>query len=435
MHRLLQRDCRACDKLWKIYWWGGHHDEALIRLLEMHPSLLQLPDELPGTRVTPGRGFLKGSEKFPSGWLADFKELPVESLHTYGPQSLDTLVDVPTHVERMGQREVFEGSRLLLRRGVPAGGKLTIRHETRPYCFRHSVLGFRLEGFEEWQEKIILGVYWSSLSRYYLFMTLGSWGMWHDELQLETSRGLPIVLPTSRELQKRITSVVTELQNLAVPPRAGELFEGPTQRRVPALERQLDDAVFDLYGLDDPQRDLIREMCSLGLDLLYQGDESAAVKSVGALPRSWGTYADVARANSGLGAYLQTFLRAWNSELEPDGELAWRILSPPSGAPLVAVHFTTRFKNEPVTAPSDTDAQAWANVLEKLDRDTRVPVGKSAVFVNTFFRLVSTKSREMLFVKRNEARFWTRTAAREDAEAALVQLSHEEKSWTRRSHE
>jgi hypothetical protein len=32
----------------------------------------------------------------------------------------------------------------------------------------------------------------------------------------------------------------------------------------------------------------------------------------------------------------------------------------------------------------------------------------------------------MVFIKRNEARFWTRTAAREDAEAAMVRLMQDE---------
>ena len=75
-----------------------------------------------------------------------------------------------------------------------------------------------------------------------------------------------------------------------------------------------------------------------------------------------------------------------------------------------------------MTAPSDTDAEAWANVLEKLEEDTRIPAGSSAIFIDTFFRVIG--EREMLFIKRNEARFWTRTAAREDAEAAMVVLMH-----------
>jgi len=31
MHWLSQRECLADDRLWKIYWWGGHRDEAIIK--------------------------------------------------------------------------------------------------------------------------------------------------------------------------------------------------------------------------------------------------------------------------------------------------------------------------------------------------------------------------------------------------------------------
>jgi hypothetical protein len=42
------------------------------------------------------------------------------------------------------------------------------------------------------------------------------------------------------------------------------------------------------------------------------------------------------------------------------------------------------------------------------------------MFIDTFFRYVS--DREILFIKRNERRFWTCTAAREDAESSLTHL-------------
>src|SRR3984893_11567404 len=48
----------------------------------------------------------------------------------------------------------------------------------------------------------------------------------------------------------------------------------------------------------------------------------------------------------------------------------------------------------------------------------------SRIFIDTFFRHVGNQ--EILFIKRNEQRFWTRTAAREDAESTLTHLMHQE---------
>ena len=431
MHRLLQRDCRECDKLWKIYWWGGHLDEALIREIQRFPELTRLPRGSDGTNIILGEGFKEANKANPADWLQKYRELPIKALRKYGPLSRKELKDVPEQVERLGVRAVYEGHRLLIRRGIPKGGELTARFESRPFCFRHSIIGVRLAGFEPWQEKVILGVFWSSLFRYYLFLTAGSWGMWHDELQVESIGSLPICLPKTPSEGERLVRIVEELQRLDIQLDGLELAGLVTRRRLLQLERALDDAVFELYALNEWERTLVSEMCSLGLDLFYRNHESHAAKPLGSLPRSWGTCADVAQADSGLGAYLQTFLQVWNAELGPDGELGWRVLSPPSGAPLLAVSFTTRFKKEPVTPPSDTDAEGWANLLEKLEKDTRIPAGGSAVFIDTFFRVIG--EREMLFVKRNEARFWTRTAAREDAEAALVQLMHQEEAWSGKS--
>jgi hypothetical protein len=418
MHYLKQGDCLAYEKLWKIYWWGGHGDELLIRSLELHAPLLKLHEKFPAVRVRPGRGFLEGDKHLDCEWLGDFNELPVASIQTYGIQSIKSLPNVPKQVERRGQREVFEGSRILLRRGVPSGGKLTVRYEDQAYCFRHSILGFRLDGFESWQEKIITGIYWSALSRYYFFATLGSWGMWHDELQVETAGQLPIAFPITSKLRNRIVSIVNELQLVDPTSNVGELFGLKAQHRISQLEDELNEAIYDLYELNSAERDLINDMCKTGLDFYYKNHKSNAVQPVICPDKAFGTIADVRQAETDLAVYIRILLEWWNTEISKDGEFAWRILSPSSTAPVLAVVFESRYKQN-ATAPFDTsDQEAWNNVLKTLAKHARVPVGSSQIFTDTFFRVVT--DREMLFVKRNERRFWTKTAAREDAEAAMV---------------
>jgi hypothetical protein len=426
MHWLSQRDCIANEKLWKIYWWGGHHDEALIRRLDAYIRLGRIGDPALGTKVTCRQGFTESiRDKKPSPkWFRKYRELPADNLVSYGPFDENWLVPVPKAVKRTGSKIVYRGTRLLIGRGV-GGSQITARLETLPFCFRNSINALRLEGFQAWQEETLLGICWSSLTKYYFFMTLGSW-LWHDEVHRENAVELPICFPTEARLRDRIVQVVEGLRNLDLCPGGLTLAGLDAQRRLPRLERELDDAIFDLYELSESERNLVRDMCSVGLDLFYRNYASDAAKPVVLPPRLWGTCKDVALIQSGLGAYVRTFLQVWNTELEPDGELAWRVLSPPSGAPLLAVSFATRFKKEPVTAPSDADTEAWANVLEKLKKDTRVPVGSSAVFIDTFFRVIG--EREMLFIKRNETRFWTRTAAREDAEAAMVVLMQKEQA-------
>lgn len=420
MHWLSQRDCLENEKLWKIYWWGGHRDERLVRAIDQYPALADLPEHLPRTEVLSGRGFQEANRKLDADWLQNYKELRPQALQRYGPTDTKQLQPVPPKVERRGVEEVYTDHRLLVGRGIKADGFITSRFETKKYCFRNSIHGVRLKGLQAWQEAVITAVFWSSLARYYYFATIGSWGFWHDEIHLEHVQDMPISFPENAELRERIVKIVTQLQTLDIGPDDFPLGSVQALARLPELERQLDDAVFDLYKLSPGERDLIREMCDIGLDLFYKKENSEALRTVVRPKHDVGTIANLTKANDGLSSYLRTFVKIWNAELDTDAEFHWRVLSPPSGAPLIAVSFSAHYKDDAVSQLSDDEAQAWREMLATLDRVSLSPIERSRIFIDSFFRYVSDS--EILFIKRNERRFWTRTAAREDAESALTFL-------------
>lgn len=420
MHWLSQRDCLANEQLWKIYWWGGHRDQALVQALQVHVAMVKLPQQWPQLQLEFGQGFKEANRENEADWLANYRELPATKLRDHGPFDPKALIDVPSKVERRGVEAVYSGHRLLVGRGIKSGGHITVRLETKKYCFRNSIHGVRLKGFETWQEAVIVAVFRSSLARYFYWMTSGSWGFWHYEIHLEDVERMPISFPKTQTLRNRIVRFVEELQNLDLEPEALELAGAAAQARLPVLEKELDEAVFDLYGLNRAERDLVQEMCSLGLDLFYNRQESAAVASVDVPETTTGSFADVARSKDGLGAYLRTFLEIWNEELAPEGEFFWQVLSPPTGAPLLGVKFTTRYKRSSSPTPKSRNSEDWHSLLKRLAADTLVPAGSAGILVDTFYRYVG--DREIVILKRNERRFWTRTAAREDAEATMLKL-------------
>ena len=190
------------------------------------------------------------------------------------------------------------------------------------------------------------------------------------------------------------------------------------EQEILQLERELDDAIFDLYDLNTAERDLIRDMCDVGMDFLYSGKSSSAVKPVVVPPKSSGVEADVSGAQSGMGAYLKTFLQIWNQNLDTDAELSWHLLSPDVQAPLLAVLFSAQAKSKPLV-PSDPNNN-WTKVLAILDKSSFQTAGSRQIYTDSFVRLVNEED-EILLIKRNEVRFWTRSAAREDAEATQLQ--------------
>ena len=232
---------------------------------------------------------------------------------------------------------------------------------------------------------------------------------------------MPIRFPADAGLRDRIARVVKKLQNLVLDPDGLALGGAVAFGKVRELERELDTAIFDLYQLNTAERDLVYELCTIGLDLFYRSGSSEALAEVARPERSVGTLIDVSDANAGLAAYLRVFLESWKRELGADGELVWRVVSPPSRAPLLAVSFGIHDNKAPL--PSRGDQEEWGNVLAKIERESIVPADGSRIFVDTFFRYVG--DRELLFVKRNEQRFWSRTAAREDVGSTLAYLMNQ----------
>jgi len=408
MHWLSQKSCVERESLWKTYWWGGRRDDGLIRSLERFPPLSSLADDEPEKSISSGRGFEKSGEN-QSDWLAQYLEFPVRNFTRYGNVQKSDLRSVPRSVYRRGCREIYEGHRLLLKRGIGKDGLIVSRLETEEYCFRNSIQGFRICGFRSWEEKLIIAVLWSSLARYYFWLTAGSWGMWHDELHLHIVSNLPMALDCAEETKKEIVETVERLQQQE-PVLDGEL-EG--------LERRLDQLVFDLYQLTAADRDLIRNMCQLGIDFFYNRGNSIAVDRV-VLPKELaGTAERLPRCQSeGILGYLQVFLEIWNTDLAPEAELSWKLISGGSSAPILALLFSVMPPDDHVEISGDQDA--WDKVLTRLANASYVPIdGRQTLYSDTFIRSVGEN--EILIIKRDELRHWSRSSALEDADATIAQ--------------
>lgn len=426
MHRLSQADCRRHEDLWKLFWWGGRRDEGLIRDLERFPGLAQISSSDPGKSIVTGVGYVKGKkDRKPSEWLSEYEELKAKDLHRYGPLPTN-LGSPPDMVRRKGRREIYEGLRILMTRGRGSGqGQLDVRLVEQPLCFTHSIIGCRLNGFSTSEARCIVGFYLSSLATYYLWLTSGSWGMWHDETLVGAFSAFPIGSSLNEGPCLRIESIVRKLESIG--PKAetddlefrllGDHAEGS---EIQCLEYELDEAVFDLYELNEADRDLVRDMCRYGLDFFYRRDKSIAIEPVSIPQPSYGLIKDLPVDRSeGMSGYLQVFLSQWNADLEPDGELAWEVIEGPFGSSVVAVVFSTVEKGGARSPVEKFSPQAWSDVLSRISKRSLVPVGSSqSIYTDTFVRAVS--EHEILIIKRNEARHWTRSMAREDADATVA---------------
>jgi hypothetical protein len=419
------------ETLWKIYWWGGHRDEALIRRLRLGPSFRQVVDP-DGERMRVG--FQEASRKDAAGWLRQFKEFPTVAFERYGPLPKDQFIKPPTRVHRRRERIIYEGPRLLIKRGIDqhqgAGGQIVARFETEPFCFRDSIHCAPLTEFGEDKAKVLLAILWSSLTRYYLFLTSGTWGLWHDEVKKDVLYNLPVRFPNTAPLTKKLVQAVDALRELSEEADVGLPFNGhglekaERDRRIRELEANLDEAVFELFELTEEERERVEEVCSIGLDLFYRGMKSTAVKPLDwpdMLPKS-GRRQDLSNdqaARNDICRYLTTFIDLWEPQLQEQGGLfRWRVVLPQGSSTMLATILQTEEAKNPLAEPTTTDEQAWGELLHRLDDSTRQPIRARRVYIDGLIRIVTDE--DIVIIKRNERRLWTVSVARDDAEATML---------------
>jgi hypothetical protein len=415
-----QSDIQNRDYLWKTYWWGNHRDAALLSLLE---AGARFQDVLREGDAKPQYGFQHG-RKPPSDVLRNLPALNSKRLQFYGPLKEEWFEKPPTGIGRQPDERLYQDQRILVVRGIKAGYGAYARLEDQRFSFRHTIYCIPLPGIPTWQAKLILGVFWSSLGRYRMFMTAGRWGAWYDETVPWDILSMPIRIDA--EQSERDLAVITAVDAIREHEFSANMFlsDGNSSNElIPPIEllQRLDNAVLDLFGLGDAERDLINDFIHSTFELFSHGAAAKALNPVTSnLRSSTGTINSLRSLEDRydeIGSYILTFLEIWNREFEPEGELNWRVVRP-AGVPMIASVFTTQLRDTLPTEHAESDQQIWKQTLEKCEAALRQPVSQR-IYIEGMIRVVTDTF--IIIIKRDERRLWTRSMAREDAEATLLQ--------------
>jgi len=433
-----QSSLQAHDYLWKAYAWGGHYDAALLSRLDLEPQLGDLLPRDPG----PGWGYQWGDKK-PSRSLRELRSL--QAVRPWGPIRPEWLEPSPTGVKRRPDERRYDGSRLLVSSFVKAGFGPYVRLEEEPLSFRHTIYCIPLNGVESWEAKVMLGTLLSSLGRYRLFMLSAGWGVWKDKLNADDLQRIPVRLIPKHPATDRLIEAVDALR-AAEPPGDSELdglwgqslareqrpapgrtapatlweeqttVAGQTLSATEALE-DINDAIAELFELSPAERDLVSDF---GLRL-EQARRRKPPPSPPLPRRRFGRAKDLSRDDpSPFERYLATFLTQWNHELKPHhGELNWR-LQGDERLSVVAAIFETQERGAAARREAEAPVEGWRHALDRLGSGLLdAEELRHRLYRDCMLRAVSDTA--IVIVKRNEERLWTATAAREDAEATLMQ--------------
>ncbi|HAO20087.1 MAG TPA: hypothetical protein DCQ37_06095, partial [Desulfobacteraceae bacterium] len=168
-------------------------------------------------------------------------------------------------------------------------------------------------------------------------------------------------------------------------------------------EAKLDEAVFKLYGLSEEQKDLIRDCCEVTLPFFYQPfDSIGAMSAVSDNDLSW------------IETYTKIFARRWNVYLKDDEEMRAEVHVGAHGN-MLAIDFFPADKGDSWNLKPKSDS--WGYILEQIGKVLPQPMGTSQIVMEGLVHVVSKDG--IIIIKRNEKRFWTRSLAREDADATL----------------
>lgn len=271
-------------------------------------------------------------------------------------------------------RSLFTAPLLLVHKSPPASfGRIRSAVAKKDVVFNESYYGYSAEGHEEADllTKYLALLVSSKPAFWFVMMTSGEIGFERDVVEMSAVDGIPV----------RPLSDLTGKQKRLIERLFGKIAEGQTE-----TWSAVDRWAADLYGLEDEERDVIFD--TLRFNLPFADNERAA---------------QLAPAT----AQVREFCSMMEHELRPWAEkyhrpLAVRPFSDTGGLPwrMIEISHCRISQEEQIPRPA-----SWADFTACAD-----DLGATELSYS------DEKNRRILIGRLNQARYWSRTAAREVAE-------------------
>lgn len=391
------------NKTWKVNWFGRHDDGVFIHSLRNNNKL---KSHLIVKKS--GRGFESCGKSYSKSQLG----VP-QAIHSFELYSskLD-FYEPPERLYRLGCTGAYKGPKIIVREGICEGGikkgRIVARYENSDFAFYRSIYGLKLKSTNRKDYLLVTGILCSSFARYYFFNTTANWGLWNHKILLSELMDLPLPVELTEKKADQVIRIIENL--LSYQPQVQDLIhpDGLPQKEITAQryewEKELDEAVFDLYDFAEDQRDLIHDFCEVTLPFFYQ-----PYNSIGAMPAVKGNN------TSWISNYAERFALRWQPYLNNDEVLRGSLHIGASGN-MVAIEFYPADSGDKWDLAPKVDS--WGEILQEIGRSLPRPIGTSQILLDGIVHVVTDNS--IIIIKRNEKRFWTRSLAHEDAGSTLA---------------
>ena len=422
MHYIRQSELLEHKYAWKALWWGKLSDLSLIKKLRTNTPLsncIQDTEIVIKQGFTLGKGETNSVEK-----VSSMKRLSLKNLVVYGNINKFLTEEIPKEMHRnFSSFDVFEGNRIIVKRGISnkgeTKGEIIARYENEPFCFTTSIHCIKIKNKDESFMKSICAILLSSVAKYYFFLTCSGWGMWHDEIHLDELEQFPIPNLASKEDYEYIEKLALLMDEI-------KEYEDITfftpinnnQRSMKEIKEDIDEIVFNLYQLTENERDLVRDMCSYGLDFFYKKSNSFAVKKLpDIVDELYGVEPNLHGKNHSIYQYINKIVFSINDYLsEIDAELEWRIYRSKG---VIAVLFLSKYKSAPIGEDYENNHE-WETALDIFEELSKQKVTDNIYIEGSFIGISETC---IVVIKKDEQRNWTASMAWDDLNSILLKIA------------
>ncbi len=372
----------------KVATWGSARDIYLIQKLRSLPKI----EEIAGN--SPKSGFLVGNQKNETlEEILGKKWLPSGKMPRYeiDPTELDIL-SYP-RLESSRNPQIYKAPLIIISEKVESDG-ICAAFSAEDIVYTKSYSGIPIPNNLVNIAHYLNGVINSSIASYFIFMTAASWGVERKTIMTQDLVRLPVPEP-NKDNEGFVTQVI-EIE--------GRLREAPSKSVEKDLKKQLDEAVFNLYGLDDKERILVEDTTQITIDWYMNREKSTALIR----PKT----ADLEGYVIQFMSVIKPFLQALNERT-----IVTEIFSIPK-TPLQVVKFSIvpYPGREPViqTIQAGDLVTLLKSIAEKLP-----PQLADQVFTRRNARIYVGEY--LYIIKPAQLRYWSRSAGLNDADTVLAE--------------
>ena len=371
---------------WKVALWGSPRDRAVIeRLRSRFHSLEKVAEErewLVRVGVT-----VNGGDKNYAPELATLRYVPLEAVDPFHILSSPDERIGKDEFHRSRDRRLFSGPHVLIRGGVRSDGVLAATFLAEDAVFADRMYGIAASKKEVDNLKVVCAYINSSLARYYHFLTASQWGVERPVVMLAEHKAFPCAIPLADDtLRSKIIALVDRIQE----------SPGGWDWRV-----ELDELVYEAYGITRSEQQLVTDLLDVALSIHYAGASSEAYD---------------APAVDELISYAKGYSEVLGNTLGRFEQVASTVFTGTSPYRAVSVRFESgaEVHSEPSVAADPELDELLRRLGDVAEVERRVR------FVPSTVRVYERDAIHM--VKPAERRWWTMSAAYNDADATVAHL-------------